>query len=88
MPAPDQPRMESMSNLEIREHMAVISNDGQHVGTVDHVDGEQIKLTKSGANSGGQHHFIPLRWVDGIEAGEVKLTKPYQQAIQDWVAAG
>jgi len=36
----------------IREHMEVIGADGVHVGTVDHVDGDRIKLTK--ADSGAQ----------------------------------
>ena len=31
----------------IREHMEVIGADGVHVGTVDSVDGDRIKLTKS-----------------------------------------
>ena len=29
---------------QIREHMEVIGADGVHVGTVDHVDGDRIKL--------------------------------------------
>ena len=32
---------------QIREHMEVIGADGVHVGTVDHVDGDRIKLTKA-----------------------------------------
>lgn len=33
---------------EIKDHMEVRSADGQHVGTVDHLDGsDRIKLTKS-----------------------------------------
>ncbi len=30
----------------IREHMEVIGADGGHVGTVDKVEGDRIKLTK------------------------------------------
>ena len=36
----------------IREHMEVIGADGVHVGTVDKVEGDRIKLTK--ADSGAQ----------------------------------
>ena len=32
---------------KIREHMEVLGSDGQHVGTVDKVEGQRIKLTKS-----------------------------------------
>ena len=31
---------------EIKEHMKVIGKDGGHVGTVDGVEGNRIKLTK------------------------------------------
>ena len=31
----------------IREHMDVIGADGVHVGTVDHLEGKRIKLTKA-----------------------------------------
>ena len=40
---------------EIKEHMKVIGKDGGHVGTVDGVEGNRIKLTKG---SDGQHHYI------------------------------
>ena len=29
----------------IREHMEVIGADGVHVGTVDHVEGDQVRLS-------------------------------------------
>ena len=32
---------------DIREHMDVIGADGVHVGTVDKVEGDRIKLTKA-----------------------------------------
>jgi hypothetical protein len=36
-----------MTNLDmIREHMEVIGADGVHIGTVDHLEGGRIKLTK------------------------------------------
>ena len=35
----------------IREHMEVIGADGVHVGTVDHVDGDRIKLTKADSSA-------------------------------------
>ncbi|HCW59491.1 MAG TPA: hypothetical protein DHB48_00600, partial [Sphingobium sp.] len=31
---------------QIKEHAEVIGADGVHVGTVDHVEGDRIKLTK------------------------------------------
>jgi hypothetical protein len=41
---------------QIREHMPVLGTDGTDVGTVDHVDGSYIKLTKDDRD---QHHWIP-----------------------------
>jgi hypothetical protein len=51
----------------IAEHMDVIASDGMKIGTVDHLDGDQIKLTKS-ASPDGMHHFIPLTDIDHVDA--------------------
>ena len=37
---------------QIREHMEVIGADGVHVGTVDKVEGDRIKLTKADSGAG------------------------------------
>ena len=67
----------------IKEHMEVIGADGVHVGTVDHVEGDRIKLTKkdSGADvEGGQgahaghHHYISVGLVAGVEGDKVRLS--------------
>jgi hypothetical protein len=67
-----------MSNLSsIREHMEVIGADGVHVGTVDHVDGDRIKLTKNDSGEGhhkGHRHFIPGSLVAEIEGNKVRLS--------------
>ena len=47
---------------DIREHMEVYASCGTMVGKVDHVQGDQIKLTKNDSPD-GQHHLIPLAWV-------------------------
>jgi len=69
----------------IHEHMEVVGSDGQHVGTVDHIDGSRIKLTKSDRASGGRHHMIPTDWVQSAD-GTVRLNKPAQEAISEWEA--
>ncbi|ENB7485082.1 DUF2171 domain-containing protein, partial [Enterobacter hormaechei] len=46
----------------IKDHTQVVASCGTHVGVVDHLDGERIKLAKSDPESGGKHHFIPLGW--------------------------
>ena len=60
----------------IREHMEVIGADGVHVGTVDRVEGDRIKLTKadSGMAHEGHHHYIPLGLVAEVEGDKVRLS--------------
>jgi hypothetical protein len=74
--------MQTASN--IREHMEVLSSDGKHVGTVDRVEGERIKLTKSDPASGDQHHFIGLDAVESIEDGKVCLNTTEQETRDMW----
>lgn len=77
-----------MAKVEnIREHMEVLGSDGEHIGTVDHLEGaDWIKLTKSDPKAGGQHHFISVDWVDHIDQS-VHLNKTSQEAMQQWQAA-
>jgi hypothetical protein len=68
---------------EITEHMEVLGSDGAHVGTVDHMHGnDYIKLTKSDAPD-GEHHFIPLAWVDRVDS-QVHLTVTAEDAMDAW----
>jgi hypothetical protein len=62
---------------DIREHMEVIGADGVKVGTVDHVDGDRIKLTKDSSGQGsheGHHHYISLGLVADVEGDKVRLS--------------
>lgn len=68
----------------IREHMEVIGADGVHVGTVDKVEGQRIKLTKRDSGEGahkGHHHFIPLSLVAEIEGKKVRLSANSDVAV-------
>jgi hypothetical protein len=74
----------------IREHMEVIGADGVHVGTVDHVDGDRIKLTKkdSGAeiegaqgSHAGHHHYISIGLVADVEGDQVRLSATAANAV-------
>ena len=79
--------MADLSN--IREHMDVIGADGVHIGTVDHVEGDRIKLTKkdSGAQvegaegHSGHHHFIPGGLVADVEGDTVRLSANADVAV-------
>ncbi len=75
----------------IKEHMEVIGADGVHVGTVDHVDGDRIKLTKKdsgaeieGAEGGehaGHHHYISIGLVADVEGDQVRLSATGANAV-------
>jgi len=74
----------------IREHMEVIGADGVHVGTVDKVTGDRIKLTRSdsnpqieGAEGGhaGHHHYVSLGLVAGVEGDQVRLSATGANAV-------
>lgn len=72
---------------EIKEHMEVIAADGQHVGTVDHLEGsDKIKLAKNDPKAGGKHHLIPVSWVDHVDS-HVHLTKSSQDVVKQWQTA-
>lgn len=64
----------SLSEANISEHSSVISADGEHLGTVDKVEGKLIKLTRQDSPD-GKHHFIPLEWVASVSANEVRLSR-------------
>ena len=68
----------------IREHMQVIGADGVPVGTVDHVDGDRIKLTKDSSGQGsheGHHHFISRGLVAEVEGDQVRLSANADVAV-------
>jgi len=72
------------NKTDIKEHMEVLGSDGQHVGTVDYLEGSSdIKLTKSDPKSGGQRHLIPLAWVDHVDK-HVHLNRSSKDAQQQW----
>ena len=64
---------------QIREQMQVKGSDGKHVGTVDGLEGERIRLA-----SGGIMHTIELDAVDEVEGGVVKLKQTAQEATKPW----
>lgn len=69
---------------QIQEHAEVIGADGVHVGTVDHVDGDRIKLTRADSGEGshkGHHHYISGGLVAGVEDGKVRLSANADVAV-------
>ncbi|MGZ8419552.1 MAG: DUF2171 domain-containing protein [Allosphingosinicella sp.] len=69
----------------IREDMEVICADGVHIGTVDRVEENRIKLTKADSGQGsheGHHHYISLGLVATVEENRVRLSANGDVAVQ------
>jgi hypothetical protein len=61
----------------IKEHMEVNGADGVHVGTVDWIEENRIKLTKADSGEGrhkGHHHYIDGSLVADVEGNKVRLS--------------
>lgn len=76
-----------VNKSEIKDHAQVVASCGSHVGVVDHLDGERIKLAKSDPESGGKHHYIPLEWVAKVDDNKVVLTQDHKAVFAGWQEA-
>ncbi|MFC5848978.1 DUF2171 domain-containing protein [Deinococcus petrolearius] len=55
------------------DHLQVKDVNGEHVGTVDHLEGEnQLKLTRNDSTD-GQHHYVELSQVESMDDVAVYL---------------
>ena len=68
---------------QIREHMDVVGNDGETIGTVDKVRGEHIILTKSDSDD-NRHHAISCTMIETVEGDQVRLNMPAEEAKSRW----
>ena len=74
-------------SLDIQKDMEVVGLDGNHVGTVDHLeDADRIILSKDDPKAGGRHHLISIDWVEYVDR-KVHLNKPSQKAMLEWQTA-
>ncbi len=64
---------------QIKEQMEVKGSDGKHLGTVDGVDGQRVKLA-----AGGGLHYIDIAIVESIKGGAVCLNKTAGKMMQSW----
>lgn len=76
-----QTQRDSLSR--VTEHQEVIGSDGAHIGTVDHVRGDRILLTRSDKDAGGRHHSIPSSWIVRVDE-KVEVSKTAEQAKDHW----
>jgi hypothetical protein len=79
----DKRQTQRSSLTQAKEHQEVLGSDGQHVGTVDHVRGDHILLTKTDKDAGGHHHSIPSSWINTVD-DKVHLSKTAEEAKRAW----
>lgn len=67
---------------QVKAHMEVIGADGVHVGTVDKVEGDRIKLTKQDSGSHkDHHHYLSAGLIATVEGNKVRLSANGQSAV-------
>jgi len=59
-------------NSQIKPNLTVLAK-GVKVGSVDHVDGDYLKLNRKDAED-RLHHWIPLAWIERIDENNVFLS--------------
>lgn len=67
---------------KIQENMPVVCSNNKQFGTVDHMDGGNIKLMK---DQNGEHHWIPASWVTTVD-DKVHVDRPGSQAMREWLS--
>ena len=71
-------------DTRIAEGMEVIGADGVHLGTVDRIEGDRIKLVRADSGAGaheGHHHFLPIGLVAEVEGDQVRLSANAENAL-------
>jgi hypothetical protein len=67
---------------QIKERMEVVGNDGLHVGVIDRVEADEIRLAKTNTPD-GLHHFLPLANVEYVD-DRVHLNRSSIRAMAEW----
>ncbi|HAU5565773.1 TPA: DUF2171 domain-containing protein [Serratia fonticola] len=74
-----------VNKSQIMKHAQVVDINGDHVGIVDHFEGdEDIKLTKSDPNADGHHHIIAFGWVSKVSENKVILGLTKGEVQRRW----
>lgn len=67
---------------QIREHMEIVGADGVHIGTVDKVEGDRIKMTRADSGShGDHHHYFSGGLVAAVDGDQVRLSADCAAAV-------
>jgi hypothetical protein len=69
---------------QIREGLEVVGKDRGHVGTVDALVGQLLKLKKNDPASGGTHHYLDIGLISDIRDDTIHLLVTADDAKQRW----
>lgn len=83
---PFAPQSGTARSARQTEDIEVVGSDGEHVGTLEHVDGTSIRLKRMGTPDSGPPPSIPTAWVHTID-GKVTLRIPAEEARRRWTTA-
>ena len=72
--------------MRLAKDMEVVGSDGQHVGVIDRVDGDMIKLKRQDPASGGRHHLVAVASVASVGA-KVMMKTAAQDVMARWTVA-
>ncbi len=67
---------------QINEHMEIVGADGVHLGTVDKVEGNRIKMTKADSTAhGDHHHYLSQGLIAAVDGNQVRLSASGASAL-------
>jgi hypothetical protein len=69
---------------QIKDGQTVVGSDGGHVGTIDELSGQLLKLKKNDPESTGAHHYLDIGLVVAVEGDTIKLIIPAAEAKERW----
>lgn len=67
---------------EIRERMEVVDAGGYHVGFVEAVEGDTIRLMRADPDPNAPHRRFPVAWVEHV-GQTVRLDRDRDQVVRD-----
>ncbi|HKY36451.1 MAG TPA: DUF2171 domain-containing protein [Polyangiaceae bacterium] len=65
---------------QIQRHMDVVSSRNEPLGSVDHIQGSSVKLVRDVL---GQHHLVPIAWIESID-DKIHLTRSAEEVERLW----
>ena len=67
---------------QLKEHMEIVGADGVHIGTLDKVEGDRLKLTKPDSGShGSHHHYLSAGLIAAVEGDRIRLSANSDAAV-------